>query len=417
MNATIQRVFSIGIILLGLLTGAAYALVIALSSNRREAGDEWGTLAGFGFFSAAVGVFWLYTTFKRSGSPFPDLRFPPVWLSLVMFAALVGAGFGLQVLDRGTYLGPLLATFAFVAVGALFLQIAARWMPEKRIPIRNIVLPGMWGVFVAPALLMLIQGTAVALLLVGAVIGIFAENPEFEIDPNLEERITNYLESSDSSATSTEVPAIVETPTIALMLFSLVAIIAPLSEELIKAVGAILVLSRRSAITQSDAFHAAVAAGLGFALFEGIGYTIAAPSSWHQLILIRAPVVIMHVAATSIVVIGWYRMRQTGRGFIPYFAVGVALHAGWNALAVGFIYSLAGMDAGADPSTAQALSILAVVLLLGTLLITAFVWFISIARKAGAREHQSFQGPELDHGLSISRSLRPSGTGSPAAQI
>ena len=383
MNPTGQRIIAFLLIVFGLFIGSGYAVLIALADNRSEATDEWGTLAGFGLFTGMVGVFWLVLTFRQSGEPAPSFRLPPAWLSLFVFLLLVGAGFGLQLMDRAVYLAPLLAVLAFGAVAAFFLRIAARWMPEKALMIRNIAWPGAWGVFIAPMLLIAVQGGAVVLMAIGLFAGIVAENPDFEIDPNLEDRISNYLEESDSGATSTELPEIVESPTVALMLFSLVAVIAPLSEELVKAAGAIILLSRRPSVTRADAFQAAVAAGLGFAIFEGIGYTLAAPSSWQQLILVRAPVVIMHVAATTIVVLGWHRMRETGRGFIPYFAAGVVLHAGWNALAVGFVYSLTGIESGSDPSTAQALAILAVVLILGALFFLAVGWFVSAARKAG----------------------------------
>ena len=136
-------------------------------------------------------------------------------------------------------------------------------------------------------------------------------------------------------------------------------------------------------MSRSDAFLAAVASSLGFAVFEGVGYTLAVASTWHQLILIRAPVVIMHVAATTIIVIGWYRMKETGRGFIPYFIAGTALHAGWNGLYIGFIYSVADLESGSDPSAGQAISLFSIVLLLGTLFIAGLVWFIAASRKSG----------------------------------
>jgi hypothetical protein len=94
----------------------------------------------------------------------------------------------------------------------------------------------------------------------------------------------------------------------------------------------------------------------------------------------------MHIAATAIIVIGWHRMRATGRGFIPYFAAGTALHAGWNALYVGFIYSLTGLESGSDPSAGQALGIMAMVLLLGALFIAGLAWFLGAAHKAGIDE-------------------------------
>jgi RsiW-degrading membrane proteinase PrsW (M82 family) len=390
VNATVQRLLAGIIVTFGLLVTLGYVLAIVLASSRPDATDQWGALAGFALFSVVVGIAWLLALVRQRRQPNDgSTGLPPAWLSFAVFAIVVGIGFGSDFVERGSYFAPLLTILGFAAVGAFFLRLAVSWMPEHKLPLRNVVMSGAWGVFIAPLVLMVFQGLAVAFILVAGIAGILLDNPDFELDPNLGDRVTAYIEESGTSATSTKLPDIVESPTIALALFSVVAVIAPLSEELVKALGAILVLSRREVVTRTDAFLAAVASSLGFALFEGVGYTLGAGTSWHTLILVRAPVVIMHLAATTIVVMGWYRMRETGRGFLPYFVTGTALHAGWNALSVGFIYSLTGMEAGTDPSAGQALGIMAMILLLGTLFVAALAWFVSTARKAGLSARRS----------------------------
>ena len=386
MNPAIHRIVAPILAGFGLLTAMGYGLAVALSDSRREAAEEWGTLAGFGLLALFAGTFWFLAATRLSRSAESGSRLPPVWLSFSLFVLLVGVGFAIAFLDRVSYLAPLLGALAFAMVTAFFLRIAARWFPDRRLPLGPVVLPAIWGAFISPIILIVIQGAAVALIGVSLFAGVFVNDPDFEFDPDLEERITSYFEDSESNATSTTLPPIVEAQSIALALFSVVAIIAPISEELVKAAGAIFVLSRFAVVSRGDAFLAAVASGLGFAVFEGIGYTLAAPSAWHQIILIRAPVVIMHVAATTIIVMGWYRARTTGRGFIPYFVIGTALHAGWNALSVAVIYSLSGIEEGADPTAGQALSISSVVLLLGGLFITAVAWFVIQSRDAGLSE-------------------------------
>jgi hypothetical protein len=89
-------------------------------------------------------------------------------------------------------------------------------------------------------------------------------------------------------------------------------------------------------------------------------------------------------------------MRETGRGFIPYFIAGTALHAGWNALYIGFIYSLTGIEGGTDPSAGQAVAVMAIVLLLGSLFIAGFGWFISAARAAGLSAQRELSSAEFD---------------------
>lgn len=250
-------------------------------------------------------------------------------------------------------------------------------------------MPGAFGVYLSPVLLLPLQAAAVVAILVAVFAGIYADNPDFELDPNLNERVSEYIEEQAGEATTTEVPEIVEAPTVALSLLAVLAFVAPVTEELIKAGGAILILSRRPVITSSDVLLAAVGSSLGFALFEGVGYTLQAGESWPQLMLLRAPVIVMHIAATMIVVVGWQRMRETGRGLLPYFLAGTALHAGWNGLQAGFLYSLTGVEAGADPGAAQALSVLAVVGLIGALFVAAFAWFLYVSRKAGLTERRA----------------------------
>ena len=402
MNATAQRALALLFAALGLLAVTGSATAVAVSADRQDAVDQWSAIAGLGLFSAAVSLFWFFAAGRSSPDRRGSIAIPPAWLSFFVLIVVIAAGFALQFVDASAYVAAVFATVGFVAVGAFFLRLAIHWRHDRRLPLAATVLPGAWGFFAAPVILMLVQGAAVILVFVAIFAGIYIDNPKFELDPNLEQRISDYIEESGADATSTELPAIVETPTVALSIFSVVAIIAPLSEEIVKALGAILVLARRPVVTRSDAFLAAVAAGLGFALFEGMGYTLAAPASWHQIIVIRAPVVIMHLAATTIVVLGWYRMRETGRGFLPYFIAGTALHAGWNGLYVGFIYSLTGLESGSDPTAGQAASVVTVVLLLGALFIVGLAWYISAARKSGLSERPPTLAQESTERVSTS---------------
>jgi RsiW-degrading membrane proteinase PrsW (M82 family) len=382
VNTTAQRIAAAILGFIGLLAVGAFASALALADNRNDATESWGSIAGFGLFATVVALFWILATLRQRADGAWRFWTPPLWLSVFVFGAAVGGGFALRELEHGAFLAPALAVVGFIAVAAFFLRIAARWMPRRRVPGDTVLLPGLWGALVSPVILMVLQGSAVALLLAAAVTGIYLDNPDFEFDPNLDERISAYFEDSDN-VTSTVLPEIVATPTIALFLFVLLAVIAPLSEELVKATGAILVLSKRAVVSRGDAFMAGAGAGLGFGVMEGLGYTLMAPSAWQQVILMRAPVVVLHVAATTIVTLGWFRMRERGRGFLPYFAIAVLFHAAWNSMALGFVLSLAGLDEGADPSAGRAAAIGVLIVMLGLLFVAACLWFILSARRAG----------------------------------
>lgn len=393
MSPTVHRILAGLLIAGGATVSLGYAVLIALADDRRDATAAYGSLAGFGFFAVALGAFWIATARRRRPGDLPVLSPPPLWLSLAVFVVLVGIGFGLRFAERAEYLAPLLAVGAFAAVAAFFLRLAATWLPGRRLLVDNVVLPGAWGALLTPLLVFAVQGAAVLLFVFAAVAGFVTASPDFEPDPNLEQRIRDYLEEVDESGPMTELPDIIESPTIAVGLASLIAAVAPFSEELLKALGPIFLLSRRAAVSRSDAFVAGAAAGLGFGVFEGIGYTLGSPADWQQMILIRAPVVVMHVAATTLVTLGWYRLRSTGRGFLPYFGISVALHAGWNGMAIGFVYALTGIEEGVDPSPGEALAILGVAVLLGTLFVVACAWLLTSARYAGRSEQYNEIAP------------------------
>jgi len=118
----------------------------------------------------------------------------------------------------------------------------------------------------------------------------------------------------------------------ALLLFIEVVIVAPMTEEVGKAVGASVFrpTDRRSA------FMAGVAAGAGFAVVENILYASFGGflgGAWEPIVVARMLGAAIHPLATGLVVLGWWEWRQTrdfGRLTRRFFA-GAGVHAIWNA--------------------------------------------------------------------------------------
>ena len=102
MNSIVQRAIAGIIVVFGLLISLGYVLAIIFASNRQEAGEQWGALAGFALFSAAAGVAWLLALMRqgRQGEA-GSTRLPPAWLSFAAFVVVVGLGFGLDAIERG----------------------------------------------------------------------------------------------------------------------------------------------------------------------------------------------------------------------------------------------------------------------------------------------------------------------------
>jgi protease PrsW len=115
---------------------------------------------------------------------------------------------------------------------------------------------------------------------------------------------------------------------------------APIIEELTKAWG---VRSAKGRIREiEDGIVYGVAAGLGFSATENLFYEIVALQEQGTSAFIATAIVrsvtgsFLHATATGIVGFGMARMYLSGRGFmevLPYYAVAVLLHAGFNLLA------------------------------------------------------------------------------------
>ena len=125
----------------------------------------------------------------------------------------------------------------------------------------------------------------------------------------------------------------------ALLLLTIVAVVAPVMEEGFKAIGVSLILPRLP--TQSAALTLGVAVGAGFGVTEASLYGLGglqfdSSIDWWALMLLRAGATTMHALNTGLLGLALYfgaAERRYRRGFALYLAA-VALHGLWNTLAV-----------------------------------------------------------------------------------
>lgn len=109
------------------------------------------------------------------------------------------------------------------------------------------------------------------------------------------------------------------------------AMVAPFTEEIGKAIGA----SYGQPTTRSEAFMAGVAAGVGFAVIENLLYTSGGfffGPSWEAIASARMLGAAVHPLASGLVVLGWWEWRH-GRdlGLLARrFLSGAGVHALWN---------------------------------------------------------------------------------------
>ena len=112
-------------------------------------------------------------------------------------------------------------------------------------------------------------------------------------------------------------------------------VLAPLTEEPAKAVGATFARAE----TLGGAFLAGVTAGAGFSVVEHAFYALPAADygdDWVQVLLLRSVSGAMHPLASGLVYLGWWEFRRTGarRTLVRGLALGAGLHAAWNSTAV-----------------------------------------------------------------------------------
>jgi RsiW-degrading membrane proteinase PrsW (M82 family) len=113
------------------------------------------------------------------------------------------------------------------------------------------------------------------------------------------------------------------------------AVLAPLTEEPAKAVGATFARAE----TLRGAFLAGVTAGAGFSIVEHAFYALPAAEygdDWVQVLLLRSVSGAMHPLASGLVYLGWWEFRRTNarRALVRGPALGAGLHAAWNSTAV-----------------------------------------------------------------------------------
>lgn len=355
----------------GLLGALIYPVALVVSEDRVLLTRDYGAVFAFsvvGLVAGGIAVLALAGKLPRTG------RLPNEWLAFTLFLLALAGGTGALFADGFIVAAPFLALLATAALFVFLGRLVTRWSPERHIGSRGFVLPAVWGAIGAPITAGAVQLTTVLALVFGAVGGVYIAEPAL-VD-NVETWFEQVVESADLS--------VIETPTVTFAAIGLLGITAPLTEELTKFLG-IYILFRNRVATKYGLFIAGAASGMGFAVVETLGYALMTADTWPQIMALRAPVALIHVAATTIVALGWYQHRKHGgRSFIGYFALAVLLHAAWNSMFVSMMIVAAGMDSAETVESAVALVVLALVAGMGTVLIASVLWIVGNARKLAA---------------------------------
>lgn len=368
-----------GAVLLALGGGGFVALYVMIALDRvgtRSDLRDVGVLAGLGVAALVASLLVELALLRRRGAMLVEhLRMPPLWLSAAAFIVVAAAGGVAVWSDRAPVAEPALALVGVATMAMFFWRLAIRWSPRRRAPSHAMLATMAWGMVVATTAAVVMQLAFIVAGVGGIAAGLRAADVQMSgglLDTLLAD---DFLEESGG--------ALAGTATVALFVMLGYAVAAPLTEELTKYLGVLLVMRRRI-LSRYTVFVAGVSAGLGFAVVETIGYALGAGEGWPLILAVRAPVVLIHVTGTSLVACGWYLQRRHG-GFplLGYFVAAVLVHAAWNGLLVSLMLASAAMPAGGDPEPLFVVAVLAALGLMLVLLGSCLAWVIANARRWG----------------------------------
>ncbi len=138
-------------------------------------------------------------------------------------------------------------------------------------------------------------------------------------------------------------------PTLAVAMVE-IAMVAPLVEELVKPLGAIL-LARRLR-SPAEAFLVGMAGGAGFAILENMLYEASGARVWAGIAAVRGMGGVLHPLNAGLVAMGWYAVRNGHPGawgqLLRHYGLAVGLHALWNGGLVVLFSGLGAYFFGAD---------------------------------------------------------------------
>jgi RsiW-degrading membrane proteinase PrsW (M82 family) len=306
---------------ISVLGGLLLALVTVVSDANGSGGlATIGQLVGLVLFALPGGVVatvnGILVLIKR-----PSLRFffPPAWLFFLLSLAAVGGG--VVIWNRFAHPGPLVAVLPLVVASGLLPALTVLALASARLGYpstwRHVTLSLIYGGTIAGLVASILNTLAyVAIVLLLQALG-------FNISLDL-----NFLQNLNPTNAAEAV---------AFLLLGSVA--APLVEEGLKPLGAVLLMPRLRG--PNEAFLVGMAAGIGFAVVETLGYIGMGEADWVAVAVQRLGAGLVHGVGAGMGAMGWYYLIRgkgvplrwlRGFGSLGYAVVQHSLFNGSNLL-------------------------------------------------------------------------------------
>lgn len=275
------------------------------------------SLLAFALIGVIGGSFGLYHSIRSVFLRKPSAAFalPTFWLFVVLYLGVIGAGFVLHSQGQDVTNEPL--TVLLILLAGLLPALAVLALGDRRLRFpKGGAWPTTWRRFTLAILSGATLGVMVAAILEFVFSAALARGQG--VDP--------YLCLTNPNAAQCQNPQIYN------LLLIAVAVVAPLVEEAVKPLAAIILIGRiRSA---AEAFILGLACGVGFDLIETSGYISASYNDWLSTALIRSGASLLHGFGAAMVVLGWYYITHSGKNRVPKalgcWLYAVIQHAVWN---------------------------------------------------------------------------------------
>jgi len=304
-----------------LLALALIGASVSLSSRMLQPDQYFSavlTFIAFGIAGLFGGGFSTYHSIRALlRKPSANFALPWFWVFLVLYLLVIGAGYALYA-GRQEVASPLL-TISLIILAAIFPAFALLALGVRRL--RFPEWPTSWRRFTLALTSGATLGIALATILELGFLFLLVRGPAAA---NFQRCINNPDQPGCGSFTTFN------------LIFLIVAVVGPIVEETVKPLAVAFYIGRvRSA---SEAFVLGMAAGIGFAMVETVGYIGAGYHDWLTVALERTGAGLLHGFGAAMVALGWYYLvhakEQRLLKAFGCWAYAVFQHFVWNATAV-----------------------------------------------------------------------------------
>jgi len=323
----------------------------------------------------------LWSSLEGSAERPAPLFYPRrAWITLVMgwLLSLAGAAVLISANTLNFLAAPL--HVALVVLPALLLYAAAALASGRGAGVtrRQVTLLSLSGAFsTLPAIVAESMGILVSGLLVGMGASVVPGGAQ-ELQ-RLMEQLNQWSQLPPQTITPESLTTLLSSPVVLAIAFLTMAVITPFVEEFLKTLGVVVVGFRRRP-QPLQAFLWGAAAGLGFAIIEGVlnsSMSLTDGASWAAGVGARLPASAMHIFASGLVGLGWgyfWEGRQRWRVVVCYL-IAMVFHGLWNFSVI----AVAGIQLGASlPAAFTSAATIGGTLVVGALALIAVAGIVGI---------------------------------------